>query len=415
MSGQEEYKEYEELMKFLFNEIKARDGDPDVEEIKNTSEYICSKQKFHRVCTNPSTELEYNMQLGVDLIIKKEMYKAFIDKVRTNGKWDFKPKLQKAAKKFYSKNKIWPNTGEGHISYGFEMPGDNGYVYNYDIISNVHYGVVALKAGFSAFEADKGAKLHDWSHGHDFFETFFGNNTDGNAVRLGMDKIYPLGKKLTLQNLKDTLFVFRNRLNRTRRDELIEASHDVRKGESLYSIAFQNGVDVKLVQQKNPEYAKYSAISPLPAGAKITLPTPKEIRNRIIAEREEKKHIKELMQSRAYHDKTDPDHTTSVQTVAAYHAKAEAAQAQETKMLEHLQQVAKTPTGTRFYIWRTSGDDRVRERHSAREGGIYDWNAPPEGGHPGEEYGCRCTAEKYFPFSLEWSEEDKNKFFTSTD
>ena len=103
MSGQEEYKEYEELMKFLFNEIKARDDDPDVEEIKNTSEYICSKQKFHRVCTNPSTELEYNMQLGVDLIIKKEMYKAFIDKVRTNGKWDFKPQLQKVAKKFYSK------------------------------------------------------------------------------------------------------------------------------------------------------------------------------------------------------------------------------------------------------------------------------------------------------------------------
>lgn len=84
-------------------------------------------------------------------------------------------------------------------------------------------------------------------------------------------------------------------------------------------------------------------------------------------------------------------------------------------MLEHLQQVANTPTGTRFYIWRTTGDDRVRERHSAREGGIYDWNAHPEGGHPGEEYGCRCTAEKYFPFSLKWSDEDKNKFFTSTD
>ena len=299
MSENEEYKEYEVAMDLLFREIKARDNDVYVKKLNVVHDDI--------------RRLKYFLPaLPAYAIDKARLYNIFIDMVKDKGIFDFNSELKNKMKCYYIKNKFHASTGEGHIMCGFEMPGDNEYVYNYDIISNVHYGVVALKAGFSAFEADKGAKLHDWSHGHDFFETFFGNNTDGNAVRLGMDKIYPLGKKLTLQNLKDTLFVFRNRLNRTRRDELIEASHDVRKGESLYSIAFQNGVDVKLVQQKNPEYAKYSAISPLPAGAKITLPTPKEIRNRIIAEREEKKHIKELMQSRAYHDKTDPDHTASV-------------------------------------------------------------------------------------------------------
>jgi len=47
------------------------------------------------------------------------------------------------------------------------------------------------------------------------------------------------------------------------------------------------------------------------------------------------------------------------------------------------------------YIWRTSGDDKVRHEHAVREGKVFSWDNPPEGGHPGEEYGCRCMAEPY--------------------
>tara|TARA_B100001248_G_scaffold201654_1_gene155893 strand:- start:346 stop:621 length:276 start_codon:yes stop_codon:yes gene_type:complete len=47
------------------------------------------------------------------------------------------------------------------------------------------------------------------------------------------------------------------------------------------------------------------------------------------------------------------------------------------------------------YIWRTSGDDKVRTSHAMREGKVFSWDNPPEGGHPGEDYGCRCTAEPY--------------------
>lgn len=45
------------------------------------------------------------------------------------------------------------------------------------------------------------------------------------------------------------------------------------------------------------------------------------------------------------------------------------------------------------YYWRTVGDDRVRTTHRAREGELFRWDDPPEGGHPSEDWGCRCYAE----------------------
>ena len=45
------------------------------------------------------------------------------------------------------------------------------------------------------------------------------------------------------------------------------------------------------------------------------------------------------------------------------------------------------------YVWRSVHDVRVRDAHAAREGQIFTWGNPPEGGHPGEDYNCRCWAE----------------------
>ncbi len=45
------------------------------------------------------------------------------------------------------------------------------------------------------------------------------------------------------------------------------------------------------------------------------------------------------------------------------------------------------------YIWRTVQDDKVRGAHAAREGKTFSWTNPPNGGHPGEDYNCRCWAE----------------------
>lgn len=52
---------------------------------------------------------------------------------------------------------------------------------------------------------------------------------------------------------------------------------------------------------------------------------------------------------------------------------------------------------TTHYIWRTSGDDKVRSSHAANNGKIFAWNNPPDTGHPGEDYNCRCKAEPYTP------------------
>lgn len=63
--------------------------------------------------------------------------------------------------------------------------------------------------------------------------------------------------------------------------------------------------------------------------------------------------------------------------------------------------------GLTRYRWRTSMDERVRGRpdglypkaypsHWDREGKIYSYDEPPDGGNPGEDYQCRCFPEPVF-------------------
>jgi len=45
------------------------------------------------------------------------------------------------------------------------------------------------------------------------------------------------------------------------------------------------------------------------------------------------------------------------------------------------------------YIWRSQDDSRVRSAHAAYDDHIFSWSDPPDGGHPGQGWNCRCTAE----------------------
>lgn len=45
------------------------------------------------------------------------------------------------------------------------------------------------------------------------------------------------------------------------------------------------------------------------------------------------------------------------------------------------------------YVWRTQSDNLVRWEHIVKNGRIFKWDDPPAGGHPGQDYGCRCWAE----------------------
>ena len=59
-----------------------------------------------------------------------------------------------------------------------------------------------------------------------------------------------------------------------------------------------------------------------------------------------------------------------------------------------------------YYVWRTMQDEKVRPEHAEREGEVFCWDEEPEGGHPGEDYNCRCWAEPYVPPKEEESAKD---------
>lgn len=69
---------------------------------------------------------------------------------------------------------------------------------------------------------------------------------------------------------------------------------------------------------------------------------------------------------------------------------------QISKLNGDLTKARQTDLGVTGYVWRTSGDERVRPEHRALNGRKFSWDDPPEVGHPGQDYNCRCTAEPDF-------------------
>lgn len=67
-----------------------------------------------------------------------------------------------------------------------------------------------------------------------------------------------------------------------------------------------------------------------------------------------------------------------------------------------LKQVADTER----YVWRTQRDERVRPSHRMNDGRIFSWSDPPDTGHPGEDYNCRCEAIPYVEGQTEFAFHD---------
>jgi SPP1 gp7 family putative phage head morphogenesis protein len=71
---------------------------------------------------------------------------------------------------------------------------------------------------------------------------------------------------------------------------------------------------------------------------------------------------------------------------------------QTAKLNGLLTQERQTDIGVESYVWRTVGDERVRDTHADNEDQTFSWDNPPvETGHPGEDYQCRCWAEPVLP------------------
>ena len=67
---------------------------------------------------------------------------------------------------------------------------------------------------------------------------------------------------------------------------------------------------------------------------------------------------------------------------------------QSSKLNSALSQQRQQNLGIEEYIWRTSGDERVREDHKRNNGKIFRWDSPPKKtGHPGQDIQCRCVAQ----------------------
>ncbi|MBZ8133385.1 hypothetical protein CLD20_08920 [Afifella sp. IM 167] len=47
------------------------------------------------------------------------------------------------------------------------------------------------------------------------------------------------------------------------------------------------------------------------------------------------------------------------------------------------------------YVWRSRDDEKVRPLHARHDDRVFFWDEPPEGGHPGEAWNCRCWAEPF--------------------
>ena len=60
--------------------------------------------------------------------------------------------------------------------------------------------------------------------------------------------------------------------------------------------------------------------------------------------------------------------------------------------------------GIRQYVWRSRDDGKVRSSHAHYDDQVFSWDDPPEGGHPGQAFNCRCYAEPYVGQSAEQAE-----------
>jgi SPP1 gp7 family putative phage head morphogenesis protein len=63
------------------------------------------------------------------------------------------------------------------------------------------------------------------------------------------------------------------------------------------------------------------------------------------------------------------------------------------KLYGQINHQRQTAIGVEEFIWRTVGDERVRDEHQSREGITYRYSNPPGGELPGQPVNCRCYAE----------------------
>lgn len=337
--------DYEKAVTGIFNEMKLRQQDKDVE----------------------------NMQRS-NLIIKNKMMFWL---ARSNAKWDHKPVLKKHISSYFHK-KLTNANGKPTTVFGTMIPGDNKYLYDHDIWSNIHYGYAGKLSDVYDLNLDIAGRANDVWNGH-FSNVIGDKNTDANAVSLGMHLFDKYGTNLKKSDLEREVFNNRAKLNRYERKDLIEKIHIVKAGDTIFNLAKENNIAPEEILHKNPQLTDVRHLIP---GTALKMPNPTEIRMLSDAD------AAEIMNSNAYLWEKGEEHNKLVEIVKQHFEAKE----EYRDLTALLNMAADAP----LYVWITQGDDLVRAEHAERDGGIFDMDNPPDGGNPGEAYNCRCMAVSVF-------------------
>lgn len=99
--------------------------------------------------------------------------------------------------------------------------------------------------------------------------------------------------------------------------------------------------------------------------------------------------------------------------VAERHARL-IARDQVSKFYGSLNHARQAEMGVTKFVWRTAGDERVREEHQELDGQEFDYDDPPAEGLPSEPVNCRCWSEPIFE-DLEDEDEDEGDDQDETD
>lgn len=337
--------DYEKSVTGIFNEMKLRRQDKDVEYMRNNCTALQAIKMF--------------------------------EVARSNAKWDHKPVLKKHISSYFHK-KLTNANGKPTTVFGTMIPGDKKYLYDHDIWSNIHYGYAGRLGDIYSLLLDGAGRLNDVVNGH-FSNVIGDKNTDANAVRLGMHLFDKYGTNLKKSDLEREVFNNRAKLNRYERKDLIEKVHIVKAGDTIFNLAKENNIAPEEILHKNPQLTDVRHLIP---GTALKMPNPSEIRMLSDAD------VAEIMGSNAYLWEKGAEHDKLVEAVKQHFEAKE----EYRDLTAWLNTAADAP----LYIWITQGDDLVRAEHAERDGGIFDMDNPPDGGNPGEAYNCRCMAVSVF-------------------
>lgn len=139
------------------------------------------------------------------------------------------------------------------------------------------------------------------------------------------------------------------------------------------------GIDIPISDRRTPEILEYFTNE----NAELITSIPEQYLSDVAS-----------LTARAFTNRMSPD-TFAAELLARYDITENRARFiardQIGKLHGQLAAYRQSSLGITHYFWIDRRDNRVRPAHRARHGKRFAYAKPPKGGHPGEDFGCRCV------------------------